>query len=153
MTAVALVCGQWISLILETYIDKIGGFLPYRNPEATFINISSGRQHKTCLPFRGWFPGFLVLSLCINSKMAITIFVVKARFLQRQKACSCGVLFAELWSTFSVETNLCKSALNFILVLERMTQERHIDQFLITWHFWPRITTNRKERKKERTRS
>lgn len=132
MTAVALVCWQWISPILETYIDELGGLLPYTNPEATFISVNNGRQHKTCLLFGSRFLGFLVLSLYIvhkiNSKMAITVFRGKAWFLQRQKACLCGLLFAGLWFTFSVETHLGKSTVNFVLVLERITQEMHIDR-------------------------
>lgn len=87
------------------------------NPEAVFININNGRQHKTCLPFGGQFLGFLVPSLCIvhkiNSKMAISVFMVKAWFLKRQKACLWGLLFAGLWSTFSLEIHLSKKCCEF----------------------------------------
>lgn len=88
----------------------------------------------------------------INSKMAITIFMFKTRFLKIQKVCLSVLLFTELWSTFSVETHLGKNAVNFILVPERITQEIHTGRpvsehliFLAKKYMWKKKCWRKKD--------
>lgn len=106
----------------------------------------SGRNHKARLPFGGQFVQFLGLNLCfihkINSKIAITVFMFKAWFLLREKICLCGLLFTELWCTFSRWKPILAKMLriSFLSLEESHKKYTQKDQFLSTWYFWPKST-------------